>query len=237
MKKLLSLMGIVALISACSPKYYSPNTQNVPLISEKGDKDLTFSGNGNQVEFQGAMGLSNNIAIKASGSFFIPADEDNGNGGTGKLIEVGGGYFTPVSQNFVFETYAVVGFGSVKNHFESDGSANPQTAGDLSADVLRYGIQPNFGYKSKNFEAIISSRFVNLNYNNVKGDLIYQGDSQISYLEANKSNFLIEPALTLRAGFEKIKFQAQLGHSFNLSNNNFRQDNDYLTIGLNYRFK
>lgn len=237
MKKLLTLAGIAAILSACSPKYYSPDTQNVPLISTKSEKNLTFSGNGNMIEFQGAMGVSDNIAIKANGSFFIPADEDNGNGGSGRIIEVGGGYYTPINQNFVFETYGIVGFGSVKNHFESDGSTNPQTLGDLSANVVRYGIQPNFGFKSKNFEAAISSRIVNLNYSNIKGDLKYQNNDQIAYLESNKSNFLIEPALTLRAGFEKLKFQAQVGHSFNLSNNDFRQDRDYVTVGLNYRFK
>lgn len=237
MKKLLTLTGIVAFFSACSPKYYSPDTQNVPLISAKGEKQLTFSGNGNLIEFQGAIGLSDKLAIKANGSFFIPRDEDNGNGGSGRLIEIGAGYFKPVNQNLVFETYGIIGFGSVKNHFESDGSANPQTLGDISANVLRYGIQPNFGYKSKNFEAAISSRIVNLNYSNVKGSLVYQGNNQTTYLEDNKSNFLIEPALTLRAGFEKLKFQAQIGHSFNLSNGDFRQDKDYFTIGINYRFK
>lgn len=237
MKKLLTLAVIAAILSSCSPKYYSPDTQNVPLISSQGEKNLTFSGNGNMIEFQGAMGVSKNIAVKANGSFFIPADEDNGNGGSGKIIELGGGYFTPINQNFVFETYAIIGFGSVKNHFEPDATNNPQTTGDISANVVRYGIQPNFGYKSKNFEAAISSRFVNLNYNGAKGNLVYQGDNQVTYLETNNSNFLIEPALTLRAGFENLKFQAQIGHSFNLSNNDFRQDKDYVTVGLNYRFK
>ncbi|WP_017260253.1 hypothetical protein [Pedobacter arcticus] len=233
MKNLAILAGLALLISACSPKYYSSNTQNVPLISAKGEKNLSLAGNGNQIEFQGAMGVSNNIAIKANGAFFIPAKEDNGNGGSGKLFEVGGGYFTPINQNFVFETYAILGFGSMKNHFEPNGG----DGGDISANVVRYGIQPNFGYKSKNFEAAISSRFVNLNYNGVKGNLVYQGNNQVTYLEENNSNFLIEPALTLRAGFEKLKFQAQIGHSFNLSNNDFRQDKDYVTVGLNYRFK
>ncbi len=233
MKKLLTLAGLAVLISACSPKYYTANTQNVPLISAKGEKNLTIAGNGNQIEFQGAVGVTSNIAVKANGAFFIPAKEDNGNGGSGNLIEVGAGYFTPVNQNFVFETYAILGFGSMKNHFEPNGT----DGGDISANVVRYGIQPNFGYKSKNFEAIVSSRFVNLNYNKVEGTLIYQGNNQINYLNDNKSNFLVEPALTLRAGLDKVKFQAQFGHSFNLSNNDFRQDKDYLTLGINFRLK
>lgn len=233
MKKLLTLVGLVVTFSACSPKYYSPNTQNVPIISAKGEKSLTFAGNPNQIEFQGAMGVTSNIAVKANGSFFVPAKEDNGNGGSGNLIEVGAGYFTPVNQNFVFETYAIVGVGSMKNHFEPNGS----NGGDISANIVRYGIQPNFGYKSKNFEAAVSSRFVNLNYNSIEGDLVFGGENQISYLTTNKSNFLIEPAVTLRAGFEKIKFQAQFGHSFNVTNNNFRQDENFVTLGVNFRLR
>lgn len=237
MKKLLLFAGIAVLFNACSPKYYTANTQNVPLISAKGDKTLSVSGNGNQIEFQGAIGVSDHIAVKANGSFFIPANEDNGNGGGGKLFEVGGGYFKPINQNFVFETYAIVAFGDMENHFPGDGSPNQQTLGDISANVLRYGVQPSFGYKLKNFEAAVSSRFVNVNYNNIKGDLVYQGNNQINYLKDNSANFLVEPALTLRGGFDKLKLQVQYGHSFNLSNQDFRQDKDYLTLGINFRFK
>ena len=113
--KLLFLVIGLGLVS-CSPKFYTPNTQNVPLISEKGETNLTLSGNGNQVEFQGAYGIGKNIAVQANGGLFIPADLDNGDGGSGKFIEFGGGYFTPVSENWVFETYGIVGFGSFDIH-------------------------------------------------------------------------------------------------------------------------
>lgn len=236
LKKLLILFLGIGLMS-CNPKFYTPNTQNVPLISEKGETNLTLSGNGNQVEFQGAYGVSENIAIKANGGLFIPADLDNGDGGSGKFLEFGGGYFKPLGSNFVFETYAIIGFGTVENHFPSTTSGNPLTNGDLSANILRLGIQPNFGYKSKHFSAAVSSRFVNLSYNKIEGDLIYENVNQSAYLNDNASNFLIEPALTLRGGFENLKLQVQYGYSFNISNSDFRQDDQFLTIGLNFNFK
>ena len=62
---------------ACSPKYYSPNTQNVPLITEK-ERPIHPFGNGNQIEIQGAYGISQSIALKANGGLFIPKDLENG---------------------------------------------------------------------------------------------------------------------------------------------------------------
>lgn len=234
--------GLIIIITAfgltsCNPKFYTPNTQNVPLISQQGETNLTLSGNGNQVEFQGAYGISNNIAIKANGGLFIPADLDNGNGGSGKFLEFGGGYFKSIQENWVFESYAIVGFGTFENHLPATTMGNPQTKGDISASILRIGIQPNFGYKSKNFSAAVSSRFVNLSYNNIKGDLVFDGENQTDYLKTNDSNFLIEPALTLRAGLEKIKLQLQYGYSLNLSNSDFKQDHPFLTLGLNFNFQ
>jgi len=239
MKKFKKLCILVIGISfvSCNPKFYTPNTHNVPLITEKGESNLTLSGNGNQVEFQGAYGISEHIALKAYGGLFIPSDLDNGDGGSGKFLEIGGGYFKPMHNNFVFETYAIIGLGSFENHLPSTTNSNPQTKGDISANILRIGIQPNFGYKTKHFSAAISSRLVNLTYNKIKGDLIFEDVNQLAYLKENSSNFLLEPALTLRGGFEKIKVQLQYGYSLNLSNTDFRQDNKYLTIGLNFNFK
>ncbi|MBA3705206.1 MAG: hypothetical protein H0W84_04725 [Bacteroidetes bacterium] len=236
MKNSIKLIFLVVGFGSCSPKFYTPNTQNVPLISEKGETNLTLSGNANQVEFQGAYGIAKNIAVKANGGLFIPSDLDNGNGGSGKFFEVGGGYFKPISENWVFEAYGIIGFGSFENHLPSTKNIYPQTNGDISANILRVGIQPNFGYKSKYFSAAVSSRFVNLSYNNINGDLIFEDVNQPNYLKDNSSNFLIEPALTIRGGFEKFKLQLQYGYSVNLSNSNFRQDNSFMTLGLNFNF-
>ncbi len=238
MKNVLILTtAVLFILSSCSPKYYSPNTQNVPLISAQGEKNVTVSGNGNQVELQAAMGVTDKVALQLNGGLYIPKDEDNGNGGKGNFIEVGGGYYKEVMPNWVFETYALVGFGSFKNYLPSTTVDYPSTKGDLSANIFRVGVQPNFGYKTKNFSAMVSSRFVNLSYNNVKGDLIFGGESQLDYLKNNSSNFLIEPAITLRGGLENIKLQLQYGYSFNVSHTDFRQDKNFLTLGLNFKIK
>ena len=235
-KTIVSIVLVAFVATGCSPLFYTPNTQNVPLLTHKDDKNIMFAGNDNQLELQGAYALTDAFAIQANGGLFLPRKEDNGDGGSGKFFELGGGYFTPVMDNFVFEAYGLLGFGTMENNFPSTQEDNPDSKGDISANVFRVGIQPNFGYKTKHFEVALSSRIVSLMYNNIEGDLIYKGKSQIDYLNDNKSNFLLEPALTIRGGLEKIKLQLQYGYSHNLSNSTFRQDNSFLTIGLRYSF-
>lgn len=230
------VLGAAVMLASCSPKFYVPNTQNVPLIREKGEVDLTLSGNGNQVEFQGAYGVSNAFAVQLNGGAFIPSDLDNGNGGSGKFVEVGGGVFKQLSDHVVFETYGIVGLGSFENHLPSTIADSPLTTGDISASFIRLGVQPNLGYRSKYFTAAISSRFSNVSYNNLRGALYFDGKDQVAYLNANKSNFFIEPALTLRGGSEKIKLQVQYVYSVNASNSDFPRDDSMFTVGLGLHF-
>lgn len=226
--------GILA--TGCSPKYYSPNTQNVPLMREQGQINLNLSGNGNQAEFQAAYGVINHLAVQVNGGLFIPKDNDNGNGGSGNFVEAGAGYFTPVGTSFVFEAYGLFGYGGLENHLPSTVSDYPATTGKISANISRYSVQPSFGYVHKYFSVALSSRISSLNYSRISGNLIYGGENQQDYLRDNRSSMLIEPALTIRGGLPKLKLQLQFGKSFNVSNSNFSQDDTFMTVGLNYNF-
>lgn len=237
MKRYIFIVIASAAFIGCSPKYYSPNTQNVPLFSESGEWNLSAAGNDNQFEFQAAYAVTDGFAVQANAGLFVPKDLDNGDGGSGRFIEMGAGYFKPVTDKLIFELYGLAGFGGVENELRSRATTDPVTNGTLSASVFRYGFQPNFGFKSKYFSAAVSSRIVNVLYSNVDGSLMYDGENQQAYLNDNNSNFLIEPALTLRGGFDVAKLQLQIGRSFNLSNSDFRQDKAFATVGLNFRFR
>lgn len=232
---ILSLLTGLLIGQACSPIYYSPNTQNVPLLSGKGDHSVAVSGNGTRIELQAAYAAGEHFGLGLDAGFVRQKDDVEGDGGKGKFGEVQAGYFQNFSEHFIFETYALVGFGDVENHFPSSVIANPATNGQIESSLLRVGLQPAIGYRSRFFEAALSARLANLNFSNTRGSLVFEQTDQAGYLENNKSMWLIEPALTLRGGTDMLKLQIQASLSTNLTNKDFRQDDGQLTIGLVYR--
>ena len=216
----------------CSPVYYGPNTQNVPLLSHAGEYNISVSGSGELLELQGSVSPVKHLGLQLNGSWYMPQKSDSAYRGAGYFTDAGIGYYTAFGPNdiLVFETYAIGGVGGVRN------SISPHTAtsnyGSIYTNAGRYGIQPVFGVKWKYVDAAISSRFVGLSYFNTSGNLIYAGRNQQDYLNENRHSFLIEPAITIRAGGDFLKAQIQYGRSFNISNPDFYQRNSMLTIGL-----
>lgn len=234
-RQIIPLATLALFVAACNPNYYIPNTQNVPAIGAKGQTNITVAGNGNQFELQGAVGISESWALQLNGGYVFPKNEDNGNGGSGKFVEAGLGYYTNISESLLFDVYALAGVGSMENHFPTTVSGNPSTTGKISANLARFGLQPGLTFHTRYFSISGSARLASLNYSNIDGSLIFDTVDQTKYLEENKSSFLIEPALTLRGGIEKIKFQVQIMKSINASTKDFRQDDSLLSIGLNFK--
>lgn len=226
--KNLFIASCFLIIVACSPTYYAANTLNTPMISEKGESSITAAGKGGMYELHGGYGITDNLAVIGSGSVYAPKSLENGNGGSGFLAEAGVGYFNEFQENILFDVYGLLAFGSMNNQF-------PDNNEKISARAFRLGIQPGIGYMHKYFSASFNPRIAFLNFSGINGNLTYEGVDQVQYLTDNKNNFLLEPTITLRGGLEKIKLQLQYGYSLNMSNPDFKQDKNILTIGLNFR--
>ncbi|HEU4788066.1 MAG TPA: hypothetical protein VFS71_00105 [Flavobacterium sp.] len=221
--KIITLFLICATFTRCSPIYYVPNTQNVPVIKNKGQTNIQLTINSSEstegTELQGAYGITDEIALQLNADWVKSSESSSY--GSGKFIEFGPGYYRNISEHFVFETYGLLGFGSLK--YEED----INTPQEINASFTRFGLQPSISFSSKYFNASLSSRFANLNYNSVSGNLY-----DVDYLKANNSYWLIEPALTLQGGLENIKLQIQFQYSNNLTNSNFSQDYALFSLGL-----
>ncbi len=230
-------MLLSVMATGCSPTFYVPNTQNVPLIESKGQTNLSLAGNSNQYEFQGAYGITQSLAVQLNGGLMVPAELDNGNRGSGKFLEAGAGYYKSLSKNLLFEGYGLVGIGNFLNNMPSTLTAYPGTTGKLSANLLRVGIQPALSLHWKWFSLSGSFRLASLSYSNIEGSLWFDNADQVAFLTDNKSTLIFEPAITIKAGLERVKLQIQLAKCWNLSNPDFRQDDKLLTAGLNFILK
>lgn len=222
MKNIITLL-IFVLASSCGPVYYVPNTQNVPVMKNEGQTNLSIGINSSEstdgYDFQGAYALTDKIAVQLNTDWVKASDESSK--GSGHFVEFGAGYYKKLSQKFVFETYGLLGFGSLKYEDNYD---SPQ---EISAKFTRIGLQPSISFSSKYFIASLSTRIAHLNYNGVSGNYY-----DVDYLKANNSHWLIEPALTLQGGFENVKFQLQFQISDNLTDPNFIQDYSLFSLGL-----
>jgi hypothetical protein len=230
--KTLFVLGIGLSIVGCNPIYYSPNTQNVLIAPAAGDLTAAAAYDGNRAEVQASYAINDALALQVNGGLYEPDDLDNGDGGSGRFLEVGAGYFSPIGDAFFWEVIGLLGVGSFENHFPSTVDSNPGTTGEISADLVRFGIQPALGYRSRYIDAAVSSRILRMSFREVEGSLLYDGEDQTALLEEGLGYLLFEPAVTVRAGLDRVKLQLQAGRSFNLTDSDFRQDESMASVGF-----
>ena len=222
--KNLTFVLISITLTGCGAVYYVPNTQNVPVMNNKGQTNLYLGLNSSEsvdgFELQGAYGLTDKIALQLNGDWVNSSESSSK--GSGHILELGAGYYKNLSKDFIFETYGLMGFGGLK--YEE----NIIFSQEIKANFFRIGLQPSFSFTSKYFIASLSGRLANLNYSNISGNL----NADVDYINTYNSFWLAEPALTIQAGPENVKFQLQLQYSYNLTYPDFIQDYTLVSIGL-----
>lgn len=215
-------------MNGCIHSYYLPNTHNVPLLTEKKDVRIsagTYQGLQTGFEFQGSYAVTNNIGLMGN-AMAVSGTNSYGDSRI-RYFDLGCGYFKPLNSHFVFETYAVAGFGSARNTFES-GSYN-------DANFTKLFVQPSIGYKSKFMDLALSFRLASLNFTSLvnTGQIGGTDLTDIQFIQNNSNSFLSEPAITVRFGSDRLKLQGQYGWSFNMSHPEFPQgDKFYYSIGI-----
>jgi len=217
------IIAEIAGLSGCSTILYVPNSENVPLFTAKHQVKAEvnictetdgFSSIIMGANLQGAYAVTNHLGLMSN--LFVAGGEDpfTLEGGSGGLFEAGAGYFLNLSPHLVFEAYGGAGIGWVK-HNSSFNSITTQE----KVKGHRLFAQPSIGFTSKYFDAAFSLRSCAVFYNNSPSFAANDSSYSLYLLTANnRSAFMMEPAITLRAGFPAVKFQAQFGRSYNLNN-------------------
>lgn len=234
-----TIIVIVALLAVSCNVAYVPNKHNVPLMQEKGDLSVSLSTS----NVQGAYAISNSLAVMGN-AYFRDNDWETTPVDTALtkpvkyqanrlLAEAGLGYYRPLGDNAVFETYGGAGIGSI--HFENNNEyfqAGASRKGALyKARMGKAFIQPQIGYKSDYVDVIFSTRISALTFDNVdtsglslaqlKADNLYNLDRQ--------PFFFMEPAITIQLGYKFVKLytQAVVVRKIN------PQPISYQTLGIN----
>lgn len=233
MKQYLNLIlgaSAALFISSCTTQMYVANTVNAPLLKEKGEVQVSVT----QSDIQAALAVTDHIGIMANG--FYKNYKDGNYQHNGVLGELGVGYFKPLDNNFVFETFAGGGIAHIYQQKEFNGLNNDVVLGKFNADAMKIFLQPDFGYRSKIFDAIISSRFSMVKYSNFSSQNYPTETLKDDYLDNNNltgPTFLFaEPALTCRVGYKYVKLQGQVGLTINLTGDNIKHASNFSSLGI-----
>lgn len=236
-KHLAWLLGSVLLLAGCNPVLYAPNTLNAPMITRKGEGNVAVHfGEEKTVSVEAAYSPFERIGVLVDVTRARAPDNPSGAGGSMTIVEAGIGRYRPFKDRFFWDAYGIAAFGGIENHAPTSVTTAPGTTGTLDANFVRYGLQPSLGWRSRFVDLAFSSRIVGLRYYDIQGRLVLDTRNVQDYLRSNRNQFLLEPALTARAGYKGLKVQAQLGHGFNVSERDFPQRNDFVSWGILYNF-
>ena len=233
------LTGMIALLcSSCYHVYYSPNTPNAPMLSQKGEVKLNgaigFGANSEYTsgELQLAYAPAKNFGLLLNGFTAAKSEEtdDALEKGKGSYAELAPGFFTPISSNAKWraELFAGLGTGSVSNNYGGSSSSK--------VGITKAFLQPAIGFKSKHFEAAFVPKISFVHWK-VQEDRINEArdsyDKQdLNRIRENPRFTTFEPSLILRAGGENIKGQFGLTLS-NLNQFYFESiENGLISVGI-----
>jgi hypothetical protein len=238
MKKNFALASMLAIIiitnSSCTHYYYAPSANNVPLFKEKNEAriqaQLSSGNNYSGFDIQSAYAINNHAAVQLN-IFHASEDDDEYGSGNGTYAEVAGGYYKPShNKHWIFETYAGIGFGGVKNIYANSSFGFSQQA---KTSVTKFFLQPSFGFTSNHFAMALSSKFSNVKLGVNNSSLTKEYD-EYEYEQLNavkgKSYFFWEPGIMIRGGFKSVQLLLQYTQS--VGNNSLPADDANVSLGI-----
>ncbi len=213
---------------------YVPNAQNVPLMKEKNDLKATIS----LEDAQFAYAVTENIGVMAN-AFYKKSDWTITSGSlenkylsTRTLFEGGLGYYKPLSEKSVFETYAGGGMGHVQYNYDLYDGGSLDESNEYGANITRFFVQPAIGVQEENVGYAFSARFAGVSFSDpeiVNYTVAELEEENIDDISSDLYMF-IEPCVTIRAGFEYLQFQAQLYYNYKITNTVL----NHRKLGLNF---
>ena len=208
------ILLVIALIAlnSCAPVPYANVGQNVPLFKTKGEVRLaghySTTDDAAGVVLQAAAAIDSSFAVMSSFYSLKSVGYDNDWDGYGRYFEFGLGKFKTIRHsNFMYDVFAGVGFGTIKN--------NDNAGSSLNVNFMKPFVQSSIGLSTPWFEAAFTPRFALVNTTNYENGLIDPVDrSQAeNFFRQNKNKLVVEPGITVRAGYKGLKANLNLSLS------------------------
>ncbi len=226
------LLSSLSLLTSCSRTAYVPSVQNVPMLTEKHDINGTITFN----NIQSAYAISDHIGLTLSaetdGIFKNLTDEDESKK---HVVEVGAGYFTPISEDLYFNIYSGAGLGKIsfqENTFNE--------MGRFSSRKANYYIQPSISYQTRFVELAFSTRVTGVDFFDMNDSEYFVNTEATDPFDLRLINdpfyTFVEPAFTLRAGHENIKISLQIQHSLIINGDPITSKDRRFVMGVNFNF-
>jgi len=235
------IIGISLIAQSCNIMY-TPNMQNVPLLSEKNEVRATIG----PFDYQAAYAVTDKIGVMLNGQYHtrntntydFMTESRSINNCKSTLIEGGVGYIGKLSENALFEVYG--GYGGGKNStfdnyldFNTGALIRKES---FSATTNRFFLQPSIGFSNEYFDIAFSSRLMVLNFSNI--DTLNYSTMMLvdqDLFNIDKEPFVfIEPAVTMRVGYKWVKIQAQMMYSFKYNSTPLNYLPLTMTIGIHF---
>jgi hypothetical protein len=237
-----SLILAIASLTGCSPVLYSNVGQNVPLLQQKGE----FTGQVAYVEstgahsvagfgLQGAYAATDKVGVITS----LYSISDLGQAGddwsgSGSYVELGGGlYGGKPEEKFLYEGYAGVGYGSIKNKSQVDYSEY------INMKYIKPFVQPSIGFVTRYFDFALTPRIAYLSFisqDDYSLDTDTEPNSPREFLDDNNNTLVFEPGFLLRAGIPGVKLEIHYNHSSikEPSGSYIVNNHEFFSIGLRF---
>ncbi len=187
---------------------YAPNSQNVPLLKEKGEVNIsgsylgTWSTDGFGIK--GAAALDSGFALAVNYNRLTTDDTDSDDwlakfsyfeGAIGTFGEIKG-------TDFIYEVFGGVGQASIDNTQRNEA---------VNIRYLKPFIQPSIGLHKEAVELALTTRLALVSYRSHEISLSDPGEStNLKYFFEEKGNTLVlEPGFTTRIGLKGVKLEFQ----------------------------
>ncbi len=234
-----TILFLAFIAASCTHNYYVPISPIVPLIQEQGEFHASASlGTGNEVTIRSAQvayAPFEHLAFAFNANYLVGGELSEKEWGKGYHSELAVGYFKPLGRLGVFEGYAGYGH-SVQKHSYSGGSVSN---GWSKLSYNSFFLQPNIGFRHKNFEAAFSSKLSSLSFYNIHNNVSMNNihSYYIDTIASNPNAFLFEPDFTIRCGFRQFKVMMQFSKLYFLSSQPLHFDEFNFGIGIHYSLK